>query len=94
MPDQALLVIDGGVLDVTVQLTEVLREEDGHGNCGPLLALLLVGELPHEVSVAPRARLGQPLHEHGVAVAGEDAKLEPARLGDPGQIRHVATAVR
>ncbi len=83
MSDHALLAVDGGILHVAVQLLERPREEDGHRDGREPLAVLLVRERVHEVGIAARRRLGQALHEERVAVPGEDAELEAARLGQP-----------
>src|SRR5215471_21237189 len=51
MAPDAVLVVDGGVLDVAVELLEVLGVEDGRGQRRPLRPVLLVEELQHEVVV-------------------------------------------
>src|SRR5262245_15139480 len=68
--DHPVLVIDGRVLDVAIQLAEIAGEEHRDGYGRELLAILLVRVRPHEVGVAARRLLGQALHQHAVAVAG------------------------
>src|SRR2546426_6498967 len=54
------LAVDGGVLDVAVQLLEVLRVEDRDEQRCPLGAVLLVQELQHERSEEHTSELQSP----------------------------------
>jgi len=49
--EHAVLVVDGRILDVTVELDEVAGEEDRDRHGRELLAVLLVGVLAHEVGI-------------------------------------------
>ena len=79
-----------------MQLAEVLRVHGHDGDRRPLSAVLLVHELQHHVVVAVRGRgrVGPSCSENLLAVAVEDPELQAARLGEPRQRRHVATAIR
>jgi hypothetical protein len=91
----AVLVIDGGILDVAVQLTEIARVEHRHRQRGPLSAVLGVHELRHEVVVAVAGgRIGPARRQNLAAVAIEDAQLQATGLGQSRQHRHVAPAIR
>src|SRR5215471_16567966 len=97
VPPDPVLLVNRGVLDVAVQLSEVLRVDDRHRDRRPLPAVLLVHELEHQVVVGARAaggRIGPPRAEDLGAVTIEDPQLELAGLGQPGEHWHVAPAVR
>src|SRR5438105_4187864 len=74
MSANAVLVIDGRVLDVAVELPEVLRIEHRHGHRRPLFSVLLVHELEHEVvvGVGGGGGIGTPPAENLLAVPVED----------------------
>src|SRR5437879_3678709 len=74
MSANAVLVIDGRVLDVAVELPEVLRIEHRHGHRRPLCSVLLVHELEHEVvvGVGGGGGIGTPPAENLLAVPVED----------------------
>src|SRR5207245_7518279 len=73
-----VLVIDGRVLDVAVQLPEVLRVEHHDWHRRPLAAILRVEELEHDVVVAVGMgrRIRPPRSEDLLAVGNHDIMLE------------------
>src|SRR6185436_11724799 len=76
-------------------LAEVARIEHRHRDRGPLAAVLGIEEPQHQVVVAVRGGggVGPPRPEDLLAVAVEDAELEPARLGQAREHRHVTPAI-
>src|SRR6185436_11724798 len=75
-------------------LAEVARIEHRHRDRGPLAAVLGIEEPQHQVVVAVRGGggVGPPRPEDLLAVAVEDAELEPARLGQAAPPRRHAPA--
>src|SRR5207249_3014538 len=58
IPADQVLVINGRILDVAVQLLKVLRIEDGDQQRRPLTAVFRVQEFQHEIVVAVGVRDG------------------------------------
>ena len=60
VPDHPVLVVDGGILDVAVQLDEVPREEDGDRDRGEPLAVLVVRVSRTRSALPPGRGSGSP----------------------------------
>src|SRR5689334_14915413 len=87
-------VIDRRPLRVVVEVFEVPRVEGHDRNRLIRLPVPLAQKRVHEVRVGRLRRVGPRGASHSLAVAGEDAELERARLGEPPEDGDVAAAAR
>src|SRR5215210_4598738 len=87
-----VLAVDPGKLDVAIEWLEVPSKEGHHRDREESLVAAVPQQGVHQVGVR-RVRVRSWAGAVGLAIAGEDAQLEPAGLGHALEYRGVTTTV-